>query len=233
MKQYTTGIFIHKSAYSESSLIVSFFTEDAGLQRFLFQGGQKKASALYPCSIVELTFYRRPDSELGKLTEVRSSTPLSQIPFNAVHGTVAFFFADIMRNVLKNESEDLDLFHFLKHTIQKIDELQEQELAVAVIFFLLKLTEKLGIEPQVEEKQKRFFLPVEGLFSDIERLDTITFSGEGVLLIQLLLSEAEISIVTPSAKKEALEILLSYYRLHIPSFNVERTLDIVREILYN
>jgi DNA repair protein RecO (recombination protein O) len=233
LKQQSKGIFIHKSAYSESSLIVSFYTEDAGMQRFLFQGGKKKAAGLFPCSICEITYYRRPDSELGKLTEAQIYSSLSQVPFNPVHGTVAFFFADIIRNVLKSETEDRDLFLFLCRSIQQMDELKTQDLSLFVIYFLIRLTEYLGIEPQVQAQHKRFFMPSEGLFTDLERLDTITFSGEGVALIQNLLSERTILEVSSIAKKDALDILLTYFRLHIPNFNVDRTLDILRELLYN
>lgn len=233
MKQQTQGIFIHKTPYSESSLIVTFFTEDAGVQRFLYQGGKKKAAALYPCSVCELTFYKRPDSDLGKLTEAHATLALQQIPFNPVHSTVAFFIADLMRNVLKSEDEDRSMFRFLVDSLEKLDLLNEQELSLAIVYFLLKLSDKLGIEPQTEASHKRYFLPTEGVFSDIERMDTITCSGPGVTLVQNLLMEEQMTHVSIEAKREALDLLLMYFQLHLPSFKVNRTLEVIREILYH
>ena len=232
MKQQSKGIFIHKTTYSESSLIVSFFTEDEGLQRFIFYGGKKKASVLFPCSICEITYYRRPDSDLGKLTEVHGTTNLTQILFSPCHGTVAFFYADIMRNVLKSEMEDRDMYSFLVDAIQGMNSLRDPDLSLAVVWFLLRLTEKLGIEPIVQDIAKKFFLPTEGLFSDYERKDLITYSGEGVELIQEMLQMREKSKVKSQAKRDALEVLLAYFKFHIPSFNIDRSLSIVREVLY-
>lgn len=232
MKQQTTGIFIHKTPYSESSLITTFYTQDAGLQRFLFQGGKKKSAGLFPCSICELTFYRRPDSELGKLTEVEILQPLQRISSDPVYGTVAYFFADILRNTLKNENKDDVLFDFLKTYIITLDALEQSELSIAVVHFLLKLTVHLGIDPQASTPVKTFFLINEGTFSDLDRKDTLTRSGEGVALIQNLLLRSSSQEINHQAIKEALEILLVYFQQHIPSFNVTKSLEIIREFLY-
>lgn len=234
MKQLTKGIFIHKTSYSESSLIATFYSEELGLCRFLYQGGKKNAAVLFPCSICELTYFKRPDSELAKLTSVVPINLWHVIPHNPIHGTVAFFLADIIRNVIKGEYKDRSLFHFLNSYIEKVDRLDVSELPLAVIYFLIKLTSYMGIEPQVSEGEiKPYFLPAEGVFSDIERKETITLSGAGVNLIQHLLIEKEITEIRTSERREALSFLLTYYKLHIPSFNVDRTLEVLREILYN
>ena len=233
MKQVTKGIFIHKTSYAESSLMATFFTEDLGLQVFLFQGGKKNASLLFPCSLCELTYYKRPDSELAKLTSVTPAISWKEIPYNPIHGTVAFFFSDIIRNVVKREHKDQPLFDFLVSYIQKIDRLTASELPLAVIYFLLKLSAFLGVEPQVQGDFKRYFLPAEGVFSDVERKETLSYTGDGVNLIQSLLAEWEIPDIKSLDRKEALEVLLTYYQLHIPSFNVDRTLEVIREVLYH
>jgi DNA repair protein RecO (recombination protein O) len=125
------------------------------------------------------------------------------------------------------------MFRFLVDSIEKLDLLNEEELSLAVIYFLLKLSDKLGIEPQAEISQKRYFLPAEGVFSDIERMDTITRTGPGVDLIQNLLMEEQMTYVSAEAKREALDLLLMYFQLHLPSFKVDRTLEVIREILYH
>ncbi len=233
MKQVTKGIFIHKTSYTESSLIATFFTEDLGLQVFVFHGGKKNASLLFPCSLCELTFYKRPESELAKIVGLSPVESWKKIPFNPAHGTVAFFISDVIRNVVKRDYKDQALFYFLVAYILEIDRLKANELSLAVIYFLLKLTVYLGIEPQVEGESKRFFLPAEGVFSNIGGKEKITFSGNGVKLIQMMLSDSVISEVNKGDRKEAIEILLAYYQLHIPTFNVNRTLDVIREVLYS
>ena len=71
MKFQDRGIVLSRSAYSETSLIVTLFTESFGVQTFLFQGAKKKKGlVLFPLATVDITYYRRSDSQMGKLTEI-------------------------------------------------------------------------------------------------------------------------------------------------------------------
>ena len=68
MKSTDKAILLNRINYSESSLIITYYTLNNGIQKFLFQGGKKKANNLFPLSISEITYYNRPDSSLGKVT---------------------------------------------------------------------------------------------------------------------------------------------------------------------
>ncbi|MFM7643772.1 MAG: recombination protein O N-terminal domain-containing protein, partial [Sphingomonadales bacterium] len=56
------GILLDKTAYSESSLVLHFYTLDKGYQSFLFKGALKKRKALNQLGLYELSFFRRPES---------------------------------------------------------------------------------------------------------------------------------------------------------------------------
>ena len=46
MKQTDIGILIYRKNYSESSLILTFFTEKGGLTTYIFKGAKKKQKAM-------------------------------------------------------------------------------------------------------------------------------------------------------------------------------------------
>ena len=211
MKQSAKALFLHKISYSESSLITVFYTREFGLQHFLFQGGKKKAAALYPCALCELTFYKRQDSELGKLTEAKAYRNLHHFVLNPLLSTVAFFIADVLVNV--NEQENLDG-------------------SMLALNFLIEFAVHLGIEPLTEGTNKRYFYLNEGSFSNVDLTGDLVREGSAVFLIQDILRGGSIEQYLLQDKRIALEIMIRYYELHIPNFNVDRSLTVIREVLY-
>lgn len=232
MKQNDTAIFLHRIHYSESSLIATFYTLHHGIQKFIFQGGKKKGSSLFPLSLCEITYYRRPDSELGKLTEVQSLVALNSILTDPIRSTVTFFIADVLKNCLKTDQPDPQLFHFLEQKIHSLDSCKTSELSLYPTEFLIGFAMQMGIEPQIPMKIRTYFHLEEGEFTDVDRKGELVANGPGVTIIQELLMGEPIKGLGREARLEAFEVMLKYYKLHIPGFNIDQSLEIVREILY-
>ncbi len=232
MKQSAKAIFLHKFSYSESSLIATFYTREFGLQNFLFQGGKKKAASLYPCALCELIFYKRPDSELGKLTEAKTYVNLNLFVLNPLLSTVAFFIADVLRNSLKTEQSDQELYAFLEMYLEKVNEQMNLDGSMLALDFLIEFAGHLGIEPLVGSTNKRYFYLNEGSFSDVDLSGELVREGRAVFLIQDTLRGLRSGQYLLEDKRIALEMMIRYYELHIPNFNVERSLKVIREILY-
>lgn len=231
MKQTDQAIFLHRINYSESSLIATLYTEHSGIQKFMFQGGKKKSTALFPLSICEITFYKRPDSELGKLTEARPVDMLHEIYSNPLKSTLAFFIVDVLKQCLQTDQADSLLFQFLIAQIHLLN--TTDDLSLFASSFLVGFSEQLGIEPQVSAENGHYFHLQDGDFSDNDRKGELVASGEAVLLIQDLLRSKTLLDVSKQVKKDALDILLYYYKLHIPRFDIENSLDVIKEVLYN
>lgn len=232
MKQSAKAIFLHKISYSESSLITVFYTREFGLQHFLFQGGKKKSASLVPCALCELTFYKRPDSELGKLTEAKAYRNLHLFVLNPLLSTVAFFFADVLRNALKAEQPDQHLFDFIEAYLLKVNEQDDLDGSMLALNFMIEFARHLGIEPLIEGPNKRYFYLNEGSFSNVDLSGDLVREGGAVLLIQDILRSASSERYLLQDKRIALEVMIRYYELHIPNFNVDRSLSVIREVLY-
>lgn len=230
MKQNDKGIFLHRINYSESSLIVTFYTLSNGIQKFIFQGGKKKSTALFPLCLSELTFYLRPDSELGKLTDAQPYELLQNIRLNPSKSTLAFFMIDVIRQCLKTNQPDPEMFFFLEKSITDLD--NETDHSLYATRFLLQFSIQLGIDPHIQEDNKRFFFLQDGEFSDIARAGEIVESGEGVTLIQKIGRDEAIETVSKQVKSEAFDVMIHYYKLHIPKFDIQQSLDVIKEILY-
>ncbi len=227
MKQTDTGIILHKINYSESSLILTLYTRNNGLQRYIFQGGKKKHSAVFPMSHVEFTYYSRPDSELGKMTEASSTGISVEIPFHPLRSSIAFFLADVLRQCLKTEQKDVSLFEFLEKKIELLN--REDQLGSFPHETLTQLTHHLGLMPNVEPGD--YFLLQEGSFSEHHAFDQTAEKGEAVDAFRMLLLNEIPQPFHSVQRKQTLNLILRYYNLHVPNFNVERSLEVLREIM--
>src|SRR5690554_3854255 len=189
MKGIQSGILLKKINYSETSLILHFFTLEDGFQSYIFQGGKKKkGNILHALSIVEITAYRRNDSDLGKITEVNSLFVPQSIPYHPLKSGLAFFITDILSPVLQKSDKDKELFSFLEHEIKWIDE--SDELTNYPIWFLLKLADKIGIGINVMDANGLLFDLQDGIISNQTPSSHLFINDETVsLLIKLLKSE--------------------------------------------
>jgi len=231
MKNTDKAILLNRISYSESSLIVTLYTFENGIQKFIFQGGKKKAHQLFPLAISEITFYKRPDSDLGKLTASESKQILNEIPFNPLKSTIAFFISEVLLKCLKTEEVENEVFTFLENQIIKLD--RAADFAYFPIHFLIDFSEYLGIYPHKQIQSPSYFNVMEGELSDSKPIGDIFYEGEAVQLIAEYIDEKKCSgKSSKQVREQALQILIQYYQLHIPQFKELKSLDVIREILY-
>ncbi|MFT5582028.1 MAG: DNA repair protein RecO (recombination protein O) [Psychromonas sp.] len=226
MKEHDLGIFIHRIPFSESSAVVSYYTARHGFQKYLFLGAKKKNNQLFPLNIQELDFYKRNDSELGKLTQAISTMDVTEIPFDPVKSSLAYFIAEILQKCLSQSEKDPHLFQFLHTTITELD--SGNNLSNIALHFLMDLTEYLGIQPQITSDKPISFHLVDGDFSAVYTNEP---NAEGKLMTQLLslLKKEEIK-PTKEERKLILDTLLIYYTLHIDNFGKLTTREILSSI---
>ena len=152
MQSTDVDIFLHRSAYSSSSLIVWYYTKKKGLQKFIFKGGKKKAHNIYPLALSELTFYGKSSTDLQNLT-LADSLSQSSIPNSPVKGTIAFFMAETIKKCVHLGDADLQLFQFIEDQIIELN--SSIELTLIPLDFLVGLSSTLGFRPLIDGENPR------------------------------------------------------------------------------
>lgn len=231
MKSSTTGIFLHRIPYSETSLIVDFYTEEFGRKSFLFKGGKKKAHALFPMSMCEIDYYGRQDSKLLSLTSV-NNIGVSSFQIDPVKSTIAFFMAEVIRKSFREEEKDSVVFITLSELIDDLG--MTENIATFPIKFLIELSEIIGIQPYIESEKldHPFFDLEEGTIrngilhsSDKNESQAIT------LIAELIRSELSSLNYKREVRELALDLLLRYFKIHVPNFEDLVCYEIVKEVL--
>ncbi|MDX2360710.1 MAG: DNA repair protein RecO [Crocinitomicaceae bacterium] len=229
MKSTDEGIFLQRTPYSDSSLITTFYTQKGGLQKFIFKGGKKKAHNIYPLSISELTYYGRKESDLLNLTQVESSKALT-FQFNPIKGAVAFFMAETINKCVHQGDVDEVFYQFIKKSIEHLD--TTDELGLFPVQFLIECCDNLGFAPLCEIPEAGVFNLDSGIFQMTSSIAERSYSGPSVILIRSLLNgQSPKENPNKQEREEALEIMLEYFRIHIPRFETLDSYDIVKEVL--
>ncbi|HLV40997.1 MAG TPA: DNA repair protein RecO [Brumimicrobium sp.] len=234
MKGIQSGILLKKLNYSETSLILHFFTLEDGFQAYIFQGGKKKkGNTLQALSIVEITAYRRTDSDLGKITEINSLFVPQTIPYDPLKSSLAFFMTEVLAQVLQKSDRDSEMYSFLVHEIQWLD--HSEELTNYLIWFMIKFAEQMGVGINVEDEGGRIFNLQEGVISNQTPHNDFYISDELVpIFIQLLNSDKSEFLALPIKKthrKQLLEHLLKYFYFHFSGFKTPQSLKVIQTVM--
>jgi DNA repair protein RecO (recombination protein O) len=180
----------------------------------------------------EITFYRHPTSELGKITGTDLLFNPTGLRFDPLRSAIAFFVADILQQCIQTDLEDVPLFNFLEKTVREID--ITENLRLFPTRFLMEFSFHLGIGPSVDDDNASYFDLQEGVFSHHQVAGHLTAEGQVAHLLRSLANgELEQTEELLALRKEAFETMLRFYSVHIPRFNVDASLDIIRALLYH
>ncbi len=226
MKQIDQGVFLHRSPYSDSSLIATFYTRKNGLQKFMFKGGKKKAHGIYPLSISDLTYYGK-NSELMNLTNVDVTYPHT-FQFDPIRSSIAFFVAEVILKCVHAGDVDNRMFEFFEQLINDLN--YSDDVRDIPLQFLIDYSNILGFKPY-QENDGTFFNLDAGVFQSSESKGDRVVSGDAVGLILNKINHSLKGYGTKSTRSEALAILLNYYSIHVPGFVRLESYEIIKEVL--
>jgi DNA repair protein RecO (recombination protein O) len=232
MKQSDRGIFLHRLSYSESSLIVRFYTLKHGTQSFMFKGAKKKKGLnLMPLSTYELTYYGTTGSLL-QLTSAESENLPLHTHYNIPKTSIAFFMAELLDQCLRDTPQDVALFNFIQSETNWLD--ITLEYTNYPIWFLLEVSKHLGFYPNLEGTQNTFNL-LEGIVGlPFNALPEIVI-GDAIGVLRDALQDTKEAFlsraITKSTRQELLQHLLTFFKQHQQNFRGLKSLEILQEVL--
>ena len=228
MKTSDYGFLLFKTNYSESSLMLTFYTQKSGISNFIYKGAKKKSVPFFVFGHYEIASYKRPESDLGMINSLTIATPYLSSASHPAKMLISFFVSDVLRQTLKEEQADKVMFSFLLSAAQELNE--TNRLKEFPLEFATKLTINLGFAPQTVPNASAFNLKT-GRFSLDNEAGEYMRNGLVANYLNTLFS----TLVAPHSdiQKQALGDILLYMRIHLPSFDNTRSLSIIREILYS
>lgn len=217
----TKAIVLHKTNYSESSIVVQVFTFDFGKVSLLIQGVKrrksKNKSALFePLSILELVGNFKNPEKLIKPSEVKIHKPLLQIQSSIGKRSIALFLSEILSKSIREPHPEKEMFSFIETSLSYLDVSNEKTSNFHLVF-MLELSRYLGFYPQKSEGM--FFDMEEGIFKNSQPLNHYYLTGNDKELFSRILGikidKSHELIFQHDERKLLLESILKYYQVHV------------------
>lgn len=241
MLHKTSGIVLHTTKYSETSLIVKIISPDFGLKSYIVNGVRSrkakfKANIFQPMALVDMVVSNNEKAGLQRISEINILYPYTDIPYNIIKSSVVLFLNEIVYKAIKEEHHpDENMFEFIKNSLQLLD-LKFDSCANFHVFFMIQLSRYLGFFP---EGQHAVETPVfdlqEGRFTG--KLPVHSYYLEGnlsALLSDFIQSDySTIQQLKPDKlqRRELLRSLILFYQLHISTFHEINSLDVLEQVI--
>lgn len=240
MLNKTCGIVLHTTKYAESSLIVKIYTRDFGLQSYIISGtrskrSKNKASVFQPLTIVDLISTGNVKSTLHRISEINISQSYSHLPYDIIKSTISIFLNEILVKSLKESQPDEELFGFVKSSFLILD-LNTGNCANFHLSFMLQLSRFLGFFPQGKYSDASPFMDLkEGCFTGRVPLHSYYLESKQSKKFSDLLYSGYDTIkdvqIDKSTRKQLLNALILLYQIHIESFGILKSPEILEEII--
>lgn len=235
----TRAIVLHSIKFGDSSIIVDMFTESNGRVSFLIHIGTGKRSKFkkqlfQSLAILEIECDIRQSSRLQHIKDVRFLYSFASIPFDAYKLSISFFVAEFLFYALKEEQKNTPLFEYIVFSVKWLDQ-SEHNFSNFHLVFLMRLSRFLGFFPNLDGSGHNCWFDLRnGCFSETAPLhNEVLIPDEANKIIVIMRMNYETMHLYTMSRKErdrCIEVMLHYYRLHLPVFPDLKSFDVLKEL---
>ena len=235
----TRGIVLRSIRFGESSLIVDVLTKSSGRVSFMVHipktsKGKIKKQYFQPMTLLDFEYDFRQRSNLQRIKDVRVSLPYSSIPIDPAKSCISLFLSEFIYYATRNEQENPTLFTYISTSLEWLDNAYE-DFANFHLVFMMRLGKFLGFHPFLED-----FTP--GCFFDLRNgcftlsmplhTDFLNAADAGHLynLMRMNFDTMKLFKLSHDDRNRITEIVLRYYKLHLPNMPELQSFDILREV---
>ena len=234
------GIVLQSIRYGDTSLIVKVFTRNLGLRSYMVKGAfnrnSKSRAALFQnLHLINYVEASRPNKgSLGYLKDVQLTTVYQSIPFVMNKSAILMYISELLSKTIIEQEQNEVMFDFIVRSLLWLD-LVEQDYANFPLFFTLELTRHLGFYPKSNHETGYCFDMMEGSFAHDLPVHPYYFDNENAqLLAQMLnvsIDEACRMPLRVSQRRELLDGLIVFMRLHAPVMNDFHSHEVLKTVL--
>lgn len=235
----TRAIVLKAIRYGDNSLIVKLLTEQNGLQSFMVKGAFNKnakirAALFQPLTLLDIVA-ANSRGELGYLKEAGVEYSYQDIPNNINKNAIVLFLCEMLSKSIQDTETDLELFAFIHDALAHLDAMNGS-CADFPLKFAVKLSYFLGFSPNISGFKTGFIFDLEeGCFRhDGSNATYVVDSRQSELLYDLcnhdVFDDFCLKITTPE-RRQLLETVISYYKLHVSGFSDMKSTDILKAVL--
>ncbi|MBW6459166.1 MAG: DNA repair protein RecO [Bacteroidales bacterium] len=236
----TRGIVFRQTKYSDTSLVVSIFTEQLGLRPYIVKGARgpkakTKAVLFQPLTLLNMVVDQQDRRNLNYIREANLAYHYQTIHKEIRKSSILLFLNELLTKSIQEESVNPEMFRYIYEHLVLLDNTPDIP-GHYHLAFALHLTRFLGFFPQGNYLGDRSVFDLEeGSFVTGIPLHDQYISGNNCLyfneLIQIAPSDFSGMIIPSSARNDLLAKIIRYYQLHLPLQGEFKSPAILHEVL--
>jgi len=235
MTASTSAIVLSKIRYKDNDIIVKIFTREYGVISFIVKGSAKskksKIKFVYfqELTIVNIQFNFNPNRNLQYIKDLEIKHHYSSSHTDLVKTSVIIFLSEMLSNIITHQKKEVELYDYIEESLIWYD--TNHLNSYFHLIFLLELTKYLGFYPDISDNHLQYFNLEEGIY---ESSKTSKYSIKDVNLnlfnniLGIKFDSNHLLALNSEEKMEVLNIIITYYKLHINNFKGLKSLDIIR-----
>ena len=232
MNLKTQAVLLQSLKHKDDSLVLKLFSQEKGLiTSFIKNNSSKKKRSVkwQLLDVVNLDLVHSNKNDFYGIKEASYALKHTGRYFDPYKLSMSYFVAEILLKTISEKNIDSpELYDF---TIKCLEDLETSpNIALYPIDFLLSLAEVLGIKPKVEQGGYIFNLSegtIEKLPVGLQSISTL----EVELLAGYILTGAFTAQPTKDQRTKILQLLLDFYKYHLPGFLEIKSLSVLKDVL--
>ena len=237
----TEAIVLRAIKYGENRLIVDLFTRQAGRLSCIItipktSKGRLKKQFFQPLSLLDVECDVRDRVQLQKMRDARLLFPYATLTADPTKIAISLFLAEFLYAAVRGEQQaDEPLFDYMKNSLLWFDAATDG-IANFHLSFLMHLSRFLGFYPNLVEgdEDDTFFDLREGAFCSEPPIHQDFLRADEAARIRTLMrmdyQNMHLFRMNRMERNRCLEVMLNYYRLHLPSFPELKSLAVFQEL---
>jgi DNA repair protein RecO (recombination protein O) len=235
----TRAIVLRVLKYGEQKMIIDLFTESDGRVSIVTHipktpKGKLKKQYFQPLNLLEVELDIRPKTQLQHLRDARIAEPYASIPFDPYKLSIALFLSEFLYYSTRGEQQNEVLFAYLQHSILWLDGCKES-FANFHLVFMMRMSRFIGFFPYIEDYQQGDYFdmraasftahaPLHADFLDQEDSSRIN------TLMRMNYESMHLFKMNHDDRNRIVDVLITYYRLHVPDFPELKSLGVMKDL---
>jgi DNA repair protein RecO (recombination protein O) len=230
------AIVLKTIRHGDRTVVLKAWTDHHGLRGYLVRAGGRRGqamAALQPLNRLEVVADEHPERELHPVRELRVERPYQQLHNDPLRISVALFVQELLYRTLRQEAADEALDHYVRHALEILD--TAPDVRNFPVVFLVQLSGHLGFFPEAAEEGEDRFDMMEGRFTAQARAHGHTLgpplSTALAGLLERPLAEQHLAALPARLRRDLLDHLLLYFRLHLDGLGPLRSPEVLHQVL--
>lgn len=229
----SSAIVLNKLKYRDNDIIVKLLVRELGVTSFIVRGGSKKKKTNYfqQLSLLEIEFDFISKRSLHYFKDFENKFNLKTVHTDYKKMSVIIFLSEILSKILVHQEKDFELFTFIEDSIMYYDNTKFN--SSFHLAFLIKLSWFLGFYPEIENNDYKFFDLQHGCYTNTMDSKYLISHDELECFSMILgINFDELNSLTFNSvqRKNLLDNIILYYKLHIENFVSVKSLEVLRKL---